>query len=45
MATNVNHKSAPKKRSKRERRNKIIIYIMIILMLVSTLTYGLAFFI
>ncbi|MFC4022851.1 stressosome-associated protein Prli42 [Oceanobacillus longus] len=45
MATNVNHKSAPRKRSKRERRNKIIVYIMIIAMLLSTLTAGLAFLI
>nr|WP_251046108.1 MULTISPECIES: stressosome-associated protein Prli42 [unclassified Oceanobacillus] len=34
-----------KKRSKRERRTKFIIYIMIFLMLISTITAGLAFII
>lgn len=45
MAANTNYNSAPRKKSKRERRNKIIVYIMIILMLVSTFTAGLAFII
>lgn len=31
----------PRRKSKRERRNKIIIYIMVIAMILSTLTAGL----
>ncbi len=35
----------PRKRSKRERRMKIVIYIMIIAMVLSTMISGLAFLI
>ncbi|WP_156290855.1 stressosome-associated protein Prli42 [Oceanobacillus salinisoli] len=44
MATNAKN-SAPRRKSKRERRQKVIIYIMIIAMLLSTITAGLAYFI
>ncbi|MFS0751502.1 stressosome-associated protein Prli42 [Oceanobacillus sp. 1P07AA] len=43
--TSKGKQSLKKKRSKRERRTKFIIYIMIFLMLISTLTAGLAFII
>ncbi|WP_461180602.1 stressosome-associated protein Prli42 [Virgibacillus kimchii] len=36
---------ATRKKSKRERRTRIIIYIMIIAMILSSLTAGLAMFI
>jgi len=39
LSKNQNYKRRP---SKRERRMKIIIYIMVIGMLLSTLSYGLA---
>lgn len=47
MAKNQsNHKQAPpRKKSKRERRIKFVIYLMVIAMILSTLTYGLAMFI
>ncbi|WP_245799243.1 stressosome-associated protein Prli42 [Virgibacillus siamensis] len=32
----------PRKKSKRERRMKIVIYLMILAMFLSSLTYGLA---
>jgi len=35
---------APKRKSKRQRRQKIIVFIMIIAMLLSTITAGLALF-
>ncbi|MCM3738791.1 stressosome-associated protein Prli42 [Oceanobacillus luteolus] len=41
----MSKQSYAKRKSKRERRTKLIIYIMIALMLLSTLTAGLAFFI
>ncbi|GAA0327471.1 DUF4044 domain-containing protein [Oceanobacillus oncorhynchi] len=37
--------SVQKKRSKRERRTKIIIYFMVALMLISAITAGLAAFV
>jgi hypothetical protein len=37
----TNH--APRRKSKRERRMRLAVYIMIIAMVVSTITYGLAF--
>ncbi|MBM7569745.1 stressosome-associated protein Prli42 [Aquibacillus albus] len=40
-----NNQPFERKPSKRERRMKIIIYIMVILMILSTFTYGLAMFI
>ncbi|MBP1969685.1 flagellar basal body-associated protein FliL [Virgibacillus natechei] len=40
-----NNKQATRKPSKRERRTKIIIYIMILAMVLSSLTAGLAMFI
>ncbi|WP_165767882.1 stressosome-associated protein Prli42 [Virgibacillus indicus] len=45
MSVKQNAKAAPRKRSKRERRNRLVIYIMIIAMLLSSLTAGLAMFI
>ncbi|WP_152640118.1 stressosome-associated protein Prli42 [Virgibacillus necropolis] len=41
MANNQTHRKA----SKRERRTKVIIYIMILAMILSTLTAGLALFV
>ncbi|UFT97704.1 stressosome-associated protein Prli42 [Radiobacillus kanasensis] len=41
----VTHQNQPRKLSKRERRMKVIIYIMIIAMVLSSLTAGLALFI
>ncbi|GIO28533.1 stressosome-associated protein Prli42 [Ornithinibacillus bavariensis] len=43
MASKQNIKPAPRRRSKRERRMRLAVYIMIIAMVVSTITYGLAF--
>ncbi|PAV29575.1 hypothetical protein CIL05_11980 [Virgibacillus profundi] len=45
MAAKQTNKPAPKKRSKREKRTRLVIYIMIIAMLLSSLTAGLAMFI
>ncbi|WP_158591721.1 stressosome-associated protein Prli42 [Oceanobacillus halophilus] len=46
MATKAkSHNTQPRKRSKREKRQKLVIYIMIIAMLLSTITMGLAYFI
>ncbi|MDC3415451.1 stressosome-associated protein Prli42 [Aquibacillus salsiterrae] len=45
MATNKNNQPVKRKPSKRERRMKIIVYVMVILMILSTFTYGLAMFI
>ncbi|MFD2045942.1 stressosome-associated protein Prli42 [Ornithinibacillus salinisoli] len=44
MATNQSSKPMPRKKSKRERRVKFIVYIMIIAMLLSSLTAGLVMF-
>ncbi|WP_158633983.1 stressosome-associated protein Prli42 [Radiobacillus deserti] len=41
----VKHQNQPRKLSKRERRMKVIIYIMIIAMILSSLSAGLALFI
>ncbi|GGA67966.1 stressosome-associated protein Prli42 [Ornithinibacillus halotolerans] len=43
-AKNTNN-VAPRRKSKRERRMKIAIYIMIFAMVISTITMGLAYFI
>ncbi|WP_255770215.1 stressosome-associated protein Prli42 [Oceanobacillus alkalisoli] len=40
----LSKQSYSKRQSKRQRRTKIIVYVMIILMLLSTFTYGLAAF-
>ncbi|MEJ8765242.1 MULTISPECIES: stressosome-associated protein Prli42 [Oceanobacillus] len=40
----MSKQSYTKRQSKRQRRTKIIVYVMIILMLLSTFTYGLAAF-
>ncbi|HLR62467.1 MAG TPA: stressosome-associated protein Prli42 [Lentibacillus sp.] len=45
MAKNQTKVQAPRKKSKRERRIKVIIYIMIVAMILSTLTMGLSMFI
>lgn len=45
MSANQTTKPVPKRKSKRERRMKLAVYIMIIAMVVSTITYGLAMFI
>lgn len=46
MSAKQTSKPAPKRKiSKRERRMKIAIYIMIFGMVISTITYGLAFLI
>jgi len=45
MAANQTTKPAPRRKSKRERRMKMAIYIMIIAMIVSFITYGLALFV
>jgi hypothetical protein len=45
MATKETTKPAPRRKSKRERRMKLAIYIMIAAMVVSTITYGLALFV
>ncbi|MEC5422315.1 stressosome-associated protein Prli42 [Virgibacillus sp. C22-A2] len=45
MAAKQKQYSAPRKSSKRERRIKVIIYIMILAMVLSSLTAGLAFLI
>ncbi|MFD1850566.1 stressosome-associated protein Prli42 [Oceanobacillus bengalensis] len=45
MATKTNTTSAPRKKSKREKRQKLIVYIMIFAMVLSTITMGLAYFI
>lgn len=42
MAKKTANVQAPRKTSKRERRMKIIIYIMILAMVLSTLTMGLS---
>lgn len=39
-----NNKPTPRKKSKRERRNKMLVYIMVIAMLLSTLSAGLSMF-
>ncbi|WP_085991960.1 stressosome-associated protein Prli42 [Oceanobacillus senegalensis] len=44
MATKANH-SAPRRKSKREKKQKLAVYIMIIAMLLSSITAGLAYFI
>ncbi|WP_407268296.1 stressosome-associated protein Prli42 [Radiobacillus sp. PE A8.2] len=44
MATKAKQQTT-RKPSKRERRMKVIIYIMIIAMVLSSITYGLALFI
>ncbi|WP_139177906.1 stressosome-associated protein Prli42 [Oceanobacillus limi] len=44
MATKQSSTPAPRKKSKRERRVKIIVWIMIISMLLSSLTAGLVMF-
>lgn len=43
MANKQTTEVAPKKLSKRARRNRLIVYIMIIAMLLSSLTAGLAY--
>ncbi|WP_245976771.1 stressosome-associated protein Prli42 [Oceanobacillus arenosus] len=45
MATKQNTQQLPRKKSKREKRQKLVVYIMIIAMLISTITAGLAYFI
>lgn len=45
MTTNQKQKQVTKKLSKRERRLRVVIYIMIIAMVLSSLTAGLAMFI
>ncbi|MUK87192.1 DUF4044 domain-containing protein [Ornithinibacillus sp. L9] len=45
MATKQTNKPMPRKKSKRERNVKIIVWIMIIAMLLSSLTAGLVLFI
>ncbi|WP_157037633.1 stressosome-associated protein Prli42 [Ornithinibacillus californiensis] len=45
MSAKQTTKPAPKRKSKRDRRMKIAIYIMIFAMVVSTITYGLALFV
>lgn len=46
MSTNKNQKPVVRKKlSKRERRLRIVIYIMIIAMVLSSLTAGLAMFV
>lgn len=45
MSKKQSNKTGTKKLSKRERRNKIIVYIMIIAMLLSSITAGLAYLI
>ncbi|MCR1834412.1 stressosome-associated protein Prli42 [Oceanobacillus caeni] len=44
MATNIKN-STSRGKSKRQRRQKIIVYIMIIAMVLSSITAGLAYFI
>ncbi|WP_245835731.1 stressosome-associated protein Prli42 [Virgibacillus ndiopensis] len=44
MAAKQIKQQAPRKRSKRERRLKIVIYIMILAMVLSSLTTGLVMF-
>ncbi|WP_182199474.1 stressosome-associated protein Prli42 [Paraliobacillus salinarum] len=46
-STNQNKQTGnkPKKQSKRQRRNKIIVYLMIAAMVLSTFTAGLSFLI
>ncbi|MEQ6387986.1 stressosome-associated protein Prli42 [Bacillaceae bacterium S4-13-58] len=41
---NKHQHTAPKKKSKRERRQKVIVYLMIISMVLSTLVAGASFF-
>ncbi|HLR41157.1 MAG TPA: stressosome-associated protein Prli42 [Virgibacillus sp.] len=43
MASKQNRKTAPKRKSKRERRLRLVIYLMIIAMVLSSLTAGLSF--
>jgi hypothetical protein len=43
MASNHQIKSIPKRKSKREKRMKIMVYLMIAAMLLSSLTAGLSF--
>ncbi|GAA0443823.1 hypothetical protein GCM10008983_21370 [Lentibacillus halophilus] len=45
MAQKPATRQAPRKKSKRERRMKVIIYLMIVAMILSTVTMGLATFI
>ncbi|UJL44787.1 stressosome-associated protein Prli42 [Virgibacillus sp. NKC19-16] len=45
MATKQRNQQTKRKPSKRERRAKVLIYIMILAMLLSSLTAGLAMFI
>ncbi|WP_090853693.1 stressosome-associated protein Prli42 [Paraliobacillus sp. PM-2] len=49
MAKSLNQNKQPmnkqRKQSKRQRRNKIIVYLMITAMVLSTFTAGLAYFI
>lgn len=45
LATKQKHNPAPKKKSKRERRMKLAVYIMIFAMVLSTITMGLTYFI
>lgn len=41
---NKKNKHVPKRKSKRDRRMKVAIYVMVIAMLLSLFTSGLAFF-
>ncbi|WP_157052488.1 stressosome-associated protein Prli42 [Ornithinibacillus contaminans] len=45
MSAKKTTKPVVRRKSKREKRMKLIIYIMIFAMVISTLTYGLAFII
>lgn len=45
MANNQTKTHAPRKTSKRDRRLKIVIYIMILAMVLTTVTTGLALFV
>ena len=45
MSAKQTTKPAPRRKSKRERRMRLAIYIMIIAMVVSSITYGLALFV
>ncbi|MEN2766047.1 stressosome-associated protein Prli42 [Ornithinibacillus xuwenensis] len=45
MSAKQNNKPVPRRKSKREKRMKAAIYVMIFAMVVSTITYGLSLFI
>ncbi|HEX6594390.1 MAG TPA: stressosome-associated protein Prli42 [Bacillota bacterium] len=44
MSTKQTKKSVPRKKSKRERRVKLMVYVMIIAMVLSSITTGLVYF-